>query len=122
MYRLVLPFPPSNNTYYRHVDNKVVLSKKGRLYKADVAKVLESYGYARLMIDKPVICRLELYRPDKKKKWDSDNYFKGVYDSLSHAGFWVDDHLVVESQARKMEPDGLGRVVVNVDYDMGNTF
>lgn len=60
MYKFTLPFPPSNNTYYRHVDNKVVLSKKGRVYKKTVAEVLGAIGLAGLGLKDEVICRLEL--------------------------------------------------------------
>jgi len=122
MYCFELPFPPSNNTYYRHVDNKVVLSKKGRAYKKEVAQLLEALGLAGLQLCDPLICRLELYRGDKKVIWDSDNYFKGVYDALSGAKFWLDDSLVVESQARKMPHDGRARVIVRVDHDMELSF
>lgn len=40
MYKFTLPFPPSNNTYYRHVDSKVLLSEKGRKYKKLVTEFL----------------------------------------------------------------------------------
>jgi crossover junction endodeoxyribonuclease RusA len=120
MYKFTLPFPPSNNTYYRHVDDRVLLSKKGRDYKQAVVEILQRLGLAKIMIEDAVLIRLELYRGDRRS-YDADNFNKAVYDSLSHGGFWVDDELVIESQARKMnykQVNPNGRVEVFVEFDM----
>lgn len=120
MYRFELPFPPSNNTYYRHVGDRVVLSKKGRVYKAKVREILQRLDLAGLMLKDLVVVRLELYRKDASS-YDSDNFFKAVFDSLTYSKFWVDDDVVNESQARRKNykrPNKYGRVVVYVDYDV----
>ena len=39
--------PPSNNTYYRKFRNRMVLSEKGRAYKAAVAKACAQQGLRR---------------------------------------------------------------------------
>ena len=120
MYKIILPFPPSNNTYYRHVDDRVLLSKKGRDYKQAVSEIMQRLGLAKIMIEDAVLVRLELYRGDKRS-YDADNFNKAVYDSLTHSGFWVDDELVIESQARKMnykQVNPNGRVEVFVEFDM----
>jgi crossover junction endodeoxyribonuclease RusA len=66
MYKFTLPFPPSNNTYYRHVDDRVLLSKKGRDYKQAVVEILQRLGLAKIMIEDAVLIRLELYRGDRR--------------------------------------------------------
>ena len=121
MYKFTLPFPPSNNTYYRHVDSKVLLSDKGRKYKKLVSDELNKLGLTGLLLEDPLIVRLELFRPDKRK-YDVDNFFKCVFDSLTNAKLWTDDEIVVECQARKMPIDGIGRVEVIVDHDVVEGF
>jgi len=113
MYRFELPFPPSNNTYYRHVGDKVVLSEKGRKYKAAVRDILQRLDLAGLMLEDRVVCRLELHRKDARS-YDADNFYKAVFDSLTNAKFWVDDDIVNECQARRRNykrPNKYGRVV-----------
>jgi len=122
MYLFTLDFPPSNNTYYRHVDKRVLLSKKGRDYKCLVNDRLHKLGLTGLMLNDPLIVRLELFRPDNRK-YDVDNFFKCVFDSLTNAKLWTDDEIVVECQARKMPVDkNNGRVEVTIDYDMKEGF
>jgi Holliday junction resolvase RusA-like endonuclease len=82
MYKFTLPFPPSNNTYYRHVGDRILLSKKGRDYKQVVSEILQKLGLAKILIEDAVLVRLELYHGDRRS-YDSDNFNKAVYDSLS---------------------------------------
>ena len=52
---LVLPFPPSMNTYWRNFRGRTVLSKAGREYKVAVAEYVSEnnipkYGERKLKI------------------------------------------------------------------------
>jgi crossover junction endodeoxyribonuclease RusA len=100
-----LPFPPSNNTYYRKVNNRVIISKKGREYRKRVKQCISLYGLNKTTIDYKVLVRVELHQPDLRTR-DSDNFSKALYDALTKAGFWLDDSLAVESQFR-LEPKSI---------------
>lgn len=112
-----LPFPPSNNTYYRSVNNRVIISKKGREYRKRVKQCISLYGLNKNPIGFKVLVRVELHQPDLRTR-DSDNFSKGMYDALTKAGFWVDDSLVIESQFRLMPKSSDPRAVLFVYPDI----
>lgn len=94
--KLVLPFPPSVNTYWRAPNKgplagRHLISARGRAYRADVcAGVIEQLG--RLPKPSAAFANVEifLYAPDLRRR-DIDNYSKALFDSLTHAGVWEDD-------------------------------
>jgi len=53
MYKFTLDFPPSNNTYYRHVDKRVLLSEKGRKYK----KIVTIFLTFQLVNNRGIPCK-----------------------------------------------------------------
>jgi crossover junction endodeoxyribonuclease RusA len=86
---MVLPFPPTVNTYWRHVGSRVLISKAGREYREAVARLAQAekwprYGSARVSV------HIEAWMPDKRRR-DLDNLLKSLLDSLTHAGVWDDD-------------------------------
>jgi len=96
MISLTLPFPPSLNTYYRHVVIPVksgkgrsvtLMSMAGRKYREAVKNI--ATGACACMSGPLRVC-LELYPPDRRAR-DLDNYAKAVLDALTHAGVWGDD-------------------------------
>ena len=62
---LVLPYPVSNNTYYRHFRGITTISKRGREYKAEVANLCKFAGITE--ISGKVAVSLEIC-PKKPKK------------------------------------------------------
>ena len=89
---LSLPWPPSNNTYWRHVGARVLLSQRGREYRVLVGQqVLVQWPRG---IPRPMSGRLSLtivtFQPDKRVR-DLDNLPKAVQDALQHAGVFEDD-------------------------------
>lgn len=86
---ITLPYPPSLNSYYRTVNGRMLISKKGREYRKQVAlealsQKTPKMGGARLSVE------IAAYMPDKRKR-DLDNLFKCVLDSLQKAGICDDD-------------------------------
>jgi len=83
-----LPYPPTLNTYWRHVGNKVLISKKGRQYR----KTIGDYVLVGRLpkFEGRIGCSILVYPPDKRKR-DLDNIPKAVLDSLQHAGVYDDD-------------------------------
>jgi crossover junction endodeoxyribonuclease RusA len=97
---LVLPFPPSVNGYWRHVtvngSKRTLISKAGRNYRDTV---ITSVRYSPEALANGCIrgerlaATITLHRGDRRQ-YDVDNHAKGIFDSLTHAGFWEDDSLV----------------------------
>ncbi len=88
MTSLTLPWPPSNNTYYRRVGAKTLISEKGRSYTQSVAKLCWATRTpkheGRLRVE------ITAYPPNRATR-DLDNLFKALLDSLTKAGVWNDD-------------------------------
>jgi crossover junction endodeoxyribonuclease RusA len=84
-----LPFPPSMNTYWRHVGHKTLLSAKGRQYRDDVIAAVLCAGVARRFEGRLKVTILAC-PPDRKRR-DLDNYLKAPLDAMTHAGVWLDD-------------------------------
>jgi crossover junction endodeoxyribonuclease RusA len=91
-----LPFPPTVNTYWRHVvigkQARVLLSEEGRNYRKAVARFvlqqrIQGVGNAALDV------ALRVNPPDRRRR-DLDNLPKGILDGLKHAGVYDDDSQV----------------------------
>ena len=92
------PFPPTVNTYWRHVmtngRRQTLISKKGREYRDAFKRewyMARPKGWA--VIRNPVSVQVCLYPPDNRRR-DLDNYLKAMFDGASKAGVWEDDSLV----------------------------
>lgn len=103
MIALELPFPPSVNSYYRHFNDKTLISKRGRQFRSDVIKLCMVQGI-RTPVTIPLRVAVKLY-PKTKRKFDVDNCLKALLDAMQHAGVYVDDaqirHLQIEDTGLK---------------------
>ena len=121
--KLVLPYPPSVNRYWRVFRNRAILSEAGREYRlASCAAIITQLGHdvpaiittpsqtfrlakreaamARFM-DKltlrPMRCRIAVtivvYAVDNRRR-DIDNTLKAMLDALRHARIIEDDSLI----------------------------
>ena len=91
MMKLTLPFPPSVNTYWRNTRKGVLISASGRSFRSNaLADIMEQLRRAPEPITVKGAVSVSLYPPDKRPR-DLDNYLKAAFDSLTHAGVWVDD-------------------------------
>lgn len=100
---ITLPFPPSVNTYYRHVGFRTLISREGRAYRRKVCAILRQAGV------RPLDGRLEVtvvvHPPDLRRR-DADNLLKCLLDSMQHGGAYVDD-----SQIRRLHVEMDDRAV-----------
>lgn len=88
-YSFSLPYPPSNNRYYRHSRGFHYISKVGEEYREQVRDIIELLN---LNINLPCRLAIAIYAapPDNRIR-DLDNIPKCLFDSLTYAGFWRDD-------------------------------
>jgi crossover junction endodeoxyribonuclease RusA len=100
--RLILPFPPSVNTYWRAPNKgplagRHLISAAGRKYQsAACAAIIEQLRRLPKPTTAPAAVEIILYPPDARRR-DIDNYNKALFDALTHAGIWEDD-----SQVKRM--------------------
>lgn len=97
--KLVLPFPPSVNTYWRApnkgpLKGRHLISEKGRAYQSVAcAAIIEQLCCLPKPSSSPAAVEILLYPPDARRR-DIDNYNKALFDALTHAGIWEDDSQV----------------------------
>lgn len=100
--KLVLPFPPSVNTYWRAPNSgplkgQHLISVVGRKYQsAACAAIVEQLRRLPKPSAEAAAVVIVLYPPDHRRR-DLDNYNKALFDALTHAGIWEDD-----SQVKRM--------------------
>ena len=98
---LELPWPPSNNCYYRHVGSRTLLSREAHEYRKTVLGGLA--GKSLPKFTGPLELYAEFHPPDNRRR-DLDNLLKCVQDTLQHAGLYEDDSLNVGIEVWKKEP------------------
>jgi len=107
-FQVKLPWPPSVNRYYRHWKNRVLISEAGRAYRCSVAGLCTD---VKEPFKKHLYVKLEAYPPDNRRR-DIDNIMKAVWDSLQHAGVYLDDSQITHMEAFKFAPVPNGGFVV----------
>ena len=102
MFKLNLPFPPSVNTYWRHVGSRVLVSKKGRQYQAEVSSLL---GRKKMEpLDGSLVVDIRLIPPDRRRR-DVDNSLKALLDAMQFGGVYLDDSQIVRLTVEKFAPE-----------------
>lgn len=89
MAEVILPWPPSVNSYWRTVAGRMITSKAGREYRAAVCAQVEEQKTEQFA-SKDIAVEIEAFRPDKRRR-DLDNLLKAVLDALCYAGVYDDD-------------------------------
>lgn len=112
MMELILPFPPSVNSYWRQFQGRTLISKKGREYRLAVAEQVLIQKGAKHYSGK-VKLTIEAWRPDDRRR-DLDNLLKAPLDALTHAGVYDDDHLIVDLRIYWAEEKG-GKLKVKIE-------
>lgn len=93
-----LSWPPSVNGYWRAIirgkGNNArpaqILSKRGRDYRTSAIADLDFFGLVGLNLTGRLNVTIKL-SPPTRRKFDLDNYAKGVLDALVHARTIADD-------------------------------
>lgn len=99
-YIITLPWPPSNNRYYRHNRGRTHISTEGQCYRDRVAQIIKD-KMLDIGISTPVKICIECHMPDRRRR-DLDNLQKAAFDALTKAGFWEDDQLVDDYRVKRM--------------------
>ena len=86
--KLILPFPPSVNTYWRHPNKgafagKSLISEAGRKFQsAACAAIVEQLRRLPKPTSAPASVEIVLFPPDNRIR-DLDNYNKALFDALT---------------------------------------
>jgi crossover junction endodeoxyribonuclease RusA len=107
-----LPWPPSNNTYYRRVGNKTLISKKGRIYRDDVLMTCIKERVKNFGSD-PLAIRIQAFYPDRRKR-DLDNLLKAPLDAMMKAGVFDDDSQIESLSIRKVGLEKPGQLFIEI--------
>lgn len=114
---IVLPWPPSVNTYWRHVVIKrsvrTLISKAGRKYRDDVKSAILAYGLSGTNLEGRLTVRIDAFPPDRRRR-DLDNVPKALLDALTHSGLWLDDEQIDDLRIVRGEVIKEGRVRVAI--------
>lgn len=118
--KLILPFPPSVNGYWRAPNKgasigKYLVSERGRKYQAETyAMVIEQLHRIPKPITGNVSVSVVLFPPSKVRR-DLDNYFKALFDALTKANVWADDSQIKKLNAEWGPVVKGGRVELVID-------
>lgn len=110
---LMLPYPPSVNTYWRANGNRRFISKAGVIFKKAVADYVSENNVPKLGDARLSVCIIVC--PRSKRLFDIDNICKAVLDSLMDAGVYDDDSQVDKLHVQRGVPFKGGRCLVAVD-------
>lgn len=116
--RLILPFPPSINHYWRHVGSRVLISEEGRKYRAKVCDLLSAEMAATgdaLGFDKTdrLAAVIEAFVPDDRRR-DLDNIQKPLLDALQRAKVFADDYQIDDLRTIRRERVDCGLVIIAI--------
>jgi crossover junction endodeoxyribonuclease RusA len=110
---LTLPWPPTVNTYWRHVGGRVIVSWEGRIYRGLVAK--EAFTQLRKppCFNDRLAVAISAFPPDSRMR-DLDNLLKATLDAMQSAGIYENDNLIDELTIVRQKPRKGGQLVVTV--------
>ena len=91
MVNLILPYPPSTNTYWRKWHNHMVIGPAGKAFRQKVINIIAPMKLQP--ITGLVRMQIKVYA-DSNRKRDVDNNLKALLDALTHAKVWIDDYQV----------------------------
>ena len=101
---ILLPFPPTVNTYFTVSHGRKILSDRGRTYQAMCAAMVDAqrrHGYIPngTVFTDDVAVEITIRPPDRRKR-DLDNLLKAALDAITNAHVWNGDSQVKQILAR----------------------
>lgn len=126
MIELILPWPPSVNSYKKV--GRLITTKNGKLYQTRIntQETKEFYYYVWLKIrslkattrmEMPIgdtiSLEVQAYPPDDKKR-DLDNILKALFDSLVKGGLLQDDSQISRLFIERCSIIDKGQVIVRI--------
>lgn len=112
--RIVLPWPPSINHYWRNYRGRIVVSADGRAYRQTVSYRILEQGIPRDNLNCRLAVRIDAYPPDKRRR-DLDNIQKALLDALVHADVIEDDSLIDALSIQRHDAKDEGEVIVRIE-------
>jgi len=109
---LMMPWPPSVNTYWRMVKGRILISATGRTYRMAVAEQVVEQSMPTFQKRK-IKVTIEAFRPDNRRR-DLDNLLKAALDSMASAGVFDDDSQIVDLRIF-WAPDVGGYLMVDIE-------
>ncbi len=91
-YSITLPWPPSNNRYYRHNRGRTHISAEGQAYRDNVTRIIKN-AMLDIGLAMPVKIRIECHMPDRRRR-DLDNLQKPL---LTHSPKQVSGWMMLRS-------------------------
>lgn len=113
-YSFMLPWPPSVNGYWRAVNGRQIISKRGREYRKNVNLIMEGIKLSGEQVNSRLSVTL-LLEPPTLRKYDVDNFCKGVFDALTDCEFWTDDEIVDVLTIKKCAKRKGGNVTIKIE-------
>lgn len=114
-YEFTMPWPPTVNHWHQPCNGRIIKGEKAREYEKKAVEHLRSIGLFGEDLHDDLEVKIILY-PPTNARYDIDNRTKGVFDSLSAAGFWVDDSQVTKLSIEKSLkiPRGMVKISINI--------
>lgn len=91
-YSITLPWPPSNNRYYRHNRGRTHVSAEGQAYCDNVARIIKN-AMLDIGLAMPVKISIECHMPDRRRR-DLDNLQRPL---LTHSPKQVSGWMMLRS-------------------------
>jgi crossover junction endodeoxyribonuclease RusA len=115
MRSIILPWPPTVNTYLTIARGRKILSQRGRMYKQRcMAEMLVQKIHKEQQFNgKRYAVSIRAYPPDKRKR-DLDNYLKAPLDALVEYGAITDDSLIDDLRIQRFNPHKEGRLEIQI--------
>ena len=113
-YDFTMPWPPSVNAWKSPFRNRMILTKRGREYRANALARLKELGLDDEQITQGVSVSLIL-NPPTLRRYDIDNFCKSLFDAMTLAKFWNDDEQIQELKIQKGGKKKGGYIEVSVN-------
>ena len=110
---LILPWPPTLNTYRAVANNRLVTSQAGKDYRKAVVSAVLLQRRGRPPFRDRLHVEWNLHAP--YNRYDIANFIKAVEDALTHAGVYEDDGLIDHHDIRRKPMSNPGYVAVLID-------